>query len=222
MKKIIIIPPLLLFSLFGSAMGQVNFSMSANDGGNSFFLSVGDYYRVPEREVVYVRDRHIPDDEIPVVFFLAERARVSPSAIVDMRLRGMPWMDISLHYGLGPDIFYFPVRETVVLSPPYGRAYGHFKKWPRRDWRKIRFVDDDIINLVNLRFISEHHRYAPEKVIVMRGEGRNFVYIDDDIRRGGKRRHERMRESRKEWREDRREHRRDHREKHRGKGRRDD
>jgi len=148
MGRVILASLLIMVSWSGSASAQVSFSISGDDGRNSFFLSVGDYYRVPEREVVYVRERHIPDDEIPVVFFLAERARVSPSAIVDMRLRGMPWMDISLHFGLGPDIFYFPVKESVVLSPPYGRAYGHFKKWPRREWRKIRFVDDDIINQI--------------------------------------------------------------------------
>lgn len=221
MKKIIIIVPLLLLSFVGSAFAQVSLGLSVNEGGNSFFLSVGDYFGVPQKEVVYVRERHIPDDEIPVVFFLAKRARVAPSAIIDMRLRGMPWMDISLHYGLGPDIFYFPVKETVVLGPPYGKAYGYFKK-PRKEWKHIRFADDDVINLVNLRFISEHHHYAPEKVIVMRGEGRNFVYIDNDIRKGKKPHHIKGKDARREWKEERREARHEKREKHKGKGRRDD
>jgi hypothetical protein len=82
-----------------------------------------------------VRDRGIHQEELPVVFFLAQRARVSPEAVVDLRLRGMNWMDITLQFGLSPDIYYVPVK-SVKGGPPYGHAYGYCKKHPKKEWKK--------------------------------------------------------------------------------------
>jgi len=38
-------------------------------------------------------------------------------------------------------------------------------------------VDEDVINLVNLRFICDYHSAAPERVMDMRGQGMRFVVI---------------------------------------------
>jgi len=152
------------------------------EGVRSFYLSVGDYYRVPEREVIIIRERGIPYEEMPVVLFLAGRAHVAPGVIVDLRLRGMSWMDITFHYGLSPEIYYVPLRTAP--GPPYGRAYGYYKKWPRKEWKKVRLGDNDVVNLVNLKFASEHYGCSPEEVIKMRSGGRNFVEINEEIKKG--------------------------------------
>src|SRR4030095_14258353 len=91
----------------------------------NFYFAVGNYYRLPEREVAIIHERRVPDNEIPVVLFLAERARVAPATIVNMRLSGKKWMDIAVHFGLSPEVFYVPV--TVQPGPPYGKAYGYYK-----------------------------------------------------------------------------------------------
>ncbi len=43
--------------------------------------------------------------------------------------------------------------------------------------------DDDVVNLVNLKFMSEHYGYPPEKIIKMRSGGKEFVSIYDEIRK---------------------------------------
>jgi hypothetical protein len=40
------------------------------------------------------------------------------------------------------------------------------------------------VDLVNLRFISEYHKLAPDTVIKMRSEGMNFVNINVEIEKG--------------------------------------
>ena len=161
---------------------QWNVGISGGNGGiTGFNLSIGEYYRVPEREVVVVHKRGIAEEELPVVFFIAQRAHVSPGAVVDLRLRGVSWMDITLHFGLSPDIYYVP----VVIGRdhhPYGPAYGYYHSHPRGGWRRSDLRDRDIINQVNLKFLSEHHRYAPEKIMRSRSEGRSFTSIERDIR----------------------------------------
>lgn len=152
-----------------------------DDGLRSFYLAVGDYYRVPEREVVLVKRKRVPHEEIPVVFFIANRAHVSVGAVIDLRLKGTSWMDISLRFGLGPDIFYVPVKK--VGGPPYGKAYGYYKNKPRKQWKTIRLGDADVVNFVNLRFISEHYGFAPEEIISMRSKGKNFLTIHTEVKK---------------------------------------
>lgn len=157
------------------ADAQTAYSVSASIG--NFHVAVSNYYHVPEREVIVVRERRIPDDELPVVFFIAQRARVPVARIVDMRLRGDSWWDISVRFGLGADVYYVPV--AVRSGPPYGRAYGHYKK-PRKEWDTIALNDADVVNLVQLRFISEHYHVAPERVVEMRERNVDFVSIHDN------------------------------------------
>jgi len=154
-----------------------------------FYLDIRDYFKVPEPEIIKIRERRIPDEQIPVVLFLAAMAHVPPPPIIDMRLAGKAWMDICLHFSLAPDIFYVPVKE-VVKGPPYGKAYGHYKNKPKKEWKSIVLEDDEIINLVNLRFLSDFHKYPPEDIIRMRTQGMNFMVINERTREEKKTRRE--------------------------------
>jgi len=162
---------------------QVNVRVSIEEEGlRSFTFAVGDYFRVPEREVVVIRERRISDEEIAVVLFIAARARVAPSVVIDLRLGGRSWMDITLYFKLSPEIFYVPVKGEVK-GPPYGKAYGYYKNKNRKYWGKIVLSNPEIINLVNLRFISEYHRFPPEEVIKMREWGKSFIVINDEVKK---------------------------------------
>ena len=160
------------------ASAQTAVSVSAKIG--DFHVAVANYYAVPEREVIVIRERRIPDDEIPVALFIARRASVPWSRVVDMRLRGDSWWNISVRLGLGPEIYYVPV--AVSPGPPYGRALGHYKKKHRKQWSTIVLDDADIVNLVELRFLSEHYGASPERIIQLRGHDRDFVAIHADLR----------------------------------------
>ena len=155
--------------------------MSAHIG--DFHVAVANYYRVPEREVIVIRERRIRDDEIPVALFIARHASVPWTRVVDMRVRGDSWWDISVRFGLRPDVYYVPV--AVTPGPPYGRALGHYKKKHRKEWKTIVLSDADIVNLVELRFLSEHYRVAPERIIALRADDRDFVAVHADLRRHG-------------------------------------
>lgn len=172
----------------------MSYTATYDSGFDSYYVDIGEYYRYPEREVVVIRDRRIPDDELPVVFFIARRANVSPSEVCDMRLQGASWMDISLHFGLDPEIYYMPVSE--VYGDPYAHVYAYYRNTPRREWGSIRLADRDIVNAVNLRFVSEEQGFDPPQVMKMRSEGKSFKKINREARaehgrgngRGGKHR----------------------------------
>jgi hypothetical protein len=165
---------------------QVDLGISVADGElRNFYLAVSNHYRVPGEEVVAVKERYrFRNEELPVVYYLAARARVKPSVIIDLRISQMSWLDISFHYGLTPEIFFVPLTMKKV-GPPYGKAYGYYKKYhPRKDWKKIVLSDSEIVDLVNLRFISEYHKLSPDSVVQMRSQGMNFVSINGKIEKG--------------------------------------
>jgi len=180
MKRIIVLfAALVLLAPAASGSAQsVSTGISISNGElRSFYLAIGDYYRVPEARVTYVKQHYrVHDEELPVVFFLASRAHVDPSVIIDFRYRQrMSWLNITLHYGLTPEIYYVPVQR---VGPSYGNAYGHYKKHGK-DYRKVMLADADVVNLVNLRFMSEYHGVAAEVVMDRRGRGERFVVMND-------------------------------------------
>lgn len=165
---------------------QIDLGLSVSDGRlSSFYLAVGEHYHVAPRLVADVRTRYrLGDEDLPVVFFLAARARVAPQAIIDLRLGRRSWFEVALHFGLSPEIFFVPVG-TERIGPPYGRAYGYYRKYGRAgDWRKFSPSDREVLDLVNLRFLSEYHGVGPETIIGWRGQGRSFVAIHEEAGRG--------------------------------------
>ncbi len=173
---------LIITGLFGRASADLDISITADkDGIKEFYLAIGDHYKAPEKEIVVVREKGISDDEIPVVFFLASRAGVKPATIISLRLKGKSWMNISLAYGLSADVFYVATKKDP--GPPYGKAYGHFKNKPKKQWNTIRFSDSDIVNLVNLKFISEHYGYSADEIIKMRSSGEKFYQINGKVKK---------------------------------------
>lgn len=164
---------------------QVDLGLAVSDGRlRAFYIAVGDHYRVAPRAVLDLRTRYrLLDDELPVVYFLAARAHVGPQVVVDLRLGRRSWFDIAVHLGLSPEIFFVPVRAEKI-GPPYGNAYGYYRKHGYAgDWRRLVLADREVIDLVNLRFLSEHHGMAPDEIIVWRGRHASFVRIHDEIGR---------------------------------------
>jgi hypothetical protein len=181
------------------AHGQVDIGMSfGQEGLKGFYLGVGEYFRVPQREVIIIRERQIPVEEIPVVLLVAQRARVAPASVINLRLGGKSWLDITIHYGLSPEIYYVHVPATVRVGPPYGKAYGHYKNKPKKEWKTIVLRDDEVINLVNLKFVSEHYGHPAEEVIKLRSKGKNFVVINHEVRKEKGKKHEELVEHRNE------------------------
>jgi len=158
------------------AAAAVSVGLSVGDGGNHFDVAVGDYYQVPPARVEVIRQRNIPEEEMPVVFFIARQAHVAPEDVVALRSRHMPWRDVARHYGIGADAFYV---ETTRADGPYGR----FRRYRRDQWRRVRLEDADIVNFVNLRFLSEHYHCTPDQIVQWRAGGRRFSDMDRDLYR---------------------------------------
>lgn len=189
MKKIpsVIISMMLsavVFSAVPSARAQnVSAGVSLQDGKiKDFYLAISGYFHVPEPRVMEMKQRYnFNDEEMPVVLFLAARAGVEPSVIIDLRRKRMSWWNIGRRFNINPEVFFVTVNNENI-GRPYGNAYGYYRKnRGMRDWGKTVLSDPDMVNLVNLKFMSEHHGIPAERIMKMRRGGANFP----DIRRQG-------------------------------------
>ncbi len=178
MKKMVLILVFLL--LPAPLLAQVNFGISI--GAPGFYLSIGNFFGYPEREVTVVHERGVPDDELPVVFFVCQHAHVAPEVVIRLRaVEHWPWTRICSYYRIPPSVIYVPVP---AYGPPYGRAYGYYKRFPHeRDWGRIQLSDADIVNQVNLVFISKYYNYPPEQIIRLREGGSSFGNIERKVYR---------------------------------------
>ncbi len=188
MKKFIIFSVYfsLIFLLPGSyshAGVNVNINLGGSESAN-YYRSLANYHRVSEKDVYFVRKKGVPDQELPVIFYLASLAGVAPSLVADeYRRPGITLNDLTRIFGLNPEIYHYPVKFRVD-GPPYGKAYGYYKNKPKKEWKNIKLSNTDIINLVNLRFISESRGVDPEDIIKGRKSGKTFLSIDYDIGKG--------------------------------------
>ena len=176
MKKII--PIALLTAFMSGSLYAANFDIgvSGSDRGiDGFSLSIGNYYNAPVQEIRVI-ERSIPRDEMSVVYFLARQSHRTPQYITNMRLRGISWWDISLRLGLNPRTLYV-VNSSRYSQPPYGNAYGY-----HNGKRHHKLRDSDIVELVNVRFLSRYHGISPDEVIDRRRHGEHYRNIDNDYR----------------------------------------
>lgn len=180
-KLAIIVGAVIACLMVGRAGAEVTAGIKIDqDGLKGFYLAIGDHFKVAAEQIDVAREERIADEELPVVFFLAKRSGVAPDVIIKLRHSGKSWMEITTDFGLNAGIFYVPVSGNP--GPPYGKAYGHFRSRGRSDWGHIWMSDDDVVNFVNLRFISEHYDYSPDEVIKMRQNGNGFVDINAKVK----------------------------------------
>lgn len=148
-----------------SAQAAVEFSIGVSTPEARIRFVYSEYYNV-EPDVIYECEHMgIPIEDVPVVLFISRKARVRPAVIIKWRLAGMSWYDITIKLRLKPDIFIVPMPAHVHVGPPYGRAYGY---WRKHKAIKIRLSDEEIREFVHLRIVSEYYKLEPERVIKLR------------------------------------------------------
>ncbi|MBK7143611.1 MAG: hypothetical protein IPH75_16240 [bacterium] len=172
----ILIGLLLVAAMSVSAGDKTKASSNDDNSLREYYLAVGKFFNVPERAVMTIKKKGVSDEELAVVFFIAERAGIKPAPVMELRDLKKSWLEITVHFGLSPEIYFVPV--TVDPGPPYGKAYGYFKNHPREEWKQVKLSDVEIVNLTNLRLFSKLYGISSDEVIKWRAEGKHFSQVN--------------------------------------------
>lgn len=171
---------------------DLDIGVSISDGKiRSFYFALGDYFRVPEERIIIIKKRYpvILEEELPVVMIISREANVDPDIIIELRKRGYSWYDIMIRFRVYPEVVF---KRYIIYGPPYGKAWGYHK----HKKKKVIFLDDDIIALANIKFISEYYREDPEIIIKYKEKYPRFLDVHYEIYE-----HKKGLKKEKEWKE---------------------
>jgi hypothetical protein len=167
---------------------DVDFGAAVRIGDNAdLYFAVSSRYFGQDRQVVENWGRRCDDpDDLAVALFIARRSGRSPDLIFTMRRQGLSWWQIGVRTGVPVDAWFVPVRRDP--GPPYGHAYGHWKKHRRDSKTRFTLSDDEARNLVAVRMIHEYYGVPVDAAMQWRSDGRKIqnLVADEYHRRHGK------------------------------------
>ncbi len=140
------------------------------------YLAVSSQYYDQDENNVRKWDRQYKDsDDLAVALFISRHAHESPEHVYGMRAKGLSWWEIGVRLGVPTEAWFVPVKKDP--GPPYGKAYGHWKKNGKKSPGKMNLSDADAQNLVAVRMLHEYYGVSVEVAMDWRSSGRNLENI---------------------------------------------
>jgi len=147
---------------------DIALGLKVSDDTRIFLNVTNDHFAPPEQEATAVvrRCRH-PEDDYPVVLFLSHASGMPAGKVLDLRLQGLSWADVMFRLRVGPNVLF--ARLDRDPGPPYGKAWGHYKK--HKKGGRIALSDGDIIGLSKLQITARHYGVDPHVIVSERSKG---------------------------------------------------
>ena len=147
-------------------------SVPVGDDANLFFSISSRYF---DRDVRVIEDwgrRYYPNpDDLSVALFLDRYCGKGPEFYFGLRKEGLGWLEISNRCHVSPDVFFVPVARDP--GPPYGKAYGYWKKHKQNPKNALVLKDADVRNLVAVRMAHEYYGVPVETAMQWRSSGKD-------------------------------------------------
>lgn len=133
------------------------------DDARLFFSISSRYFDRDVRVVEEYYGRYRNPDDLAVSLFLCARSGQSPDFILSLRKQGLGWFEIGSRVRVPYDAWFVPVQRDP--GPPYGKAYGYWKKHRRNPKSAVALSDGEIRNLVAVRMASEYYGVPAERAM---------------------------------------------------------
>lgn len=176
---------------------DIDFGANVRVGDNTdLFFNISSRYFNRDRVVVdNWGPRFSNPDDLAVFFFIAQQSGKSPEWIFSLRSQRMSWWEVGARCGVPMDVWFVPVK--VAPGPPYGKAYGYWKKHGKHPSSRHGLSDADARNLVAVRVIHDYYRVPPDVAMKMRASGRpvNTLVVEEYDRRHARSMHGNVKKS---------------------------
>src|SRR5262245_41830650 len=111
---------------------DIDFGASIRNGEvQDLYLAISSRYFKRDRPTVERWSAHYDNpDDLAICLFIAKHSGKTPEMVSDLRRIGLSWWEISVRLGVSPDDWFVPTKRDP--GPPYGNAYGYWKKHRRQ------------------------------------------------------------------------------------------
>jgi hypothetical protein len=156
-------------------------SVRLNDNTDIYFAVSSRYFGEDRLVVERFGVRYGSPDDLAVALFIARHSGQSQAAIYRLRRQGLTWWDISVRLGVPADVWF--VRVERDPGPPYGKAWGYWKKRGKDRPKTIVLTDDECRGFVAVRLVHEYYGVPVETAVEWRNTSRDLkVLISDEYR----------------------------------------
>jgi hypothetical protein len=153
-----------------SVQFDVALGMNLNEDSR-IFLNVTNQTWHPAVASTVIQACPNPEDDFPVIAFLAYHSHRSPTFILNLRKEGYGWSDIFYQVNVQPSVLFVGIDRDP--GPPYGKAWGYWRKHSEPGVRgRYRFSDRDVVGLVKVQTASRHLGASPYSIIEAQQSGR--------------------------------------------------
>jgi hypothetical protein len=90
---------------------------------------------------------------------------------------GSDWFRVLVHFNINPSILFLPVPTSYNVGPPYGNAYGYWKKHQKNPSYRMVLASHDVVNLVNMNVIHVQLGMAVVDIMQYRAANQTFPVI---------------------------------------------
>lgn len=149
-------------------------------GEDGYFRAVAGHFGVPRAEVDILRDWGLPAQEVPVVLFVAERAGVSPEALIAVWREGSSLEEILARYEVGVTALHFPLPEDAAAGV-LERVYEALRATPVAEWDEVKLTANEAVAFVNLRMLIDIAGAGPVDILRLADEHEDFVDVYTEL-----------------------------------------
>ena len=147
---------------------DVTLDLGLPDDARIFLNVTNDYFAPPPPVAVeLVRRCAVPEDDYPVILYLARASKRPPQEILRLRLDYLSWSDIMDRLSIPPSVLFVGIDRDP--GPPYGKAWGYWRKHRRGE--RMRLRDRDVVELVKLQVAARYQRVSPYTIVSVRQKG---------------------------------------------------
>ncbi len=138
-----------------------------------FMMTIGDHFNVPYEDVADVIDLGISNDDLAVIFFIANKANVEAMQVAMQRQSGENWYQIYESHGLRAGHFFVQLNADNDKRL-FGRLVGlHKGQWTE----KLILRNAEVTNLVNISVLNAAFPDNKTAIASSRASGENFAYL---------------------------------------------
>lgn len=165
----------LAVSLAMPALADLDLSLGvagtvALDEDTELFLSVSArHFDRDPAEVRQVYARYRDPDDVAVALFVCSHSGRPLAEVLALRARRMSWWEIGIHLDVPTEAFFLEVDR--IPRPPYGRAYGYWKKHRKTPGTVLRLTDAEVRHLVAARLLHDVYGLPPAEALRRRAGG---------------------------------------------------
>ena len=178
MRKILF--AVLALALLPDARAGVDVAFGARvpigDDGN-LFVNISSRYFERDPSVVQSWGRRFESpDDLTVFFWITENSRKSADFVFALRRQGLTWFEIGTRCGIPVERWYvqYPTEDP---GPPYGKAYGYWRKHEKDPDYRVKLNDRQTRDLVAVKMCHEYYRVPVETAMDWRRGGEDVQRI---------------------------------------------